>query len=79
VNDLNRVRVSDGIADRDHEPHDIAPLGPVYQAGTLSGNPLAMAEFHRVPRLARRRLATVDDARDPRMTQQPENVSFRCR
>jgi glutamate-1-semialdehyde 2,1-aminomutase len=23
--------------------HSIAPLGPVYQAGTLSGNPLAMA------------------------------------
>jgi glutamate-1-semialdehyde 2,1-aminomutase len=23
--------------------HQVAPLGPVYQAGTLSGNPLAMA------------------------------------
>ena len=24
----------------------LAPLGPVYQAGTLSGNPLAMAAGH---------------------------------
>jgi glutamate-1-semialdehyde 2,1-aminomutase len=26
----------------------VAPLGPVYQAGTLSGNPLAMAAGHSV-------------------------------
>ncbi|OPZ07005.1 MAG: Glutamate-1-semialdehyde 2,1-aminomutase [candidate division BRC1 bacterium ADurb.BinA292] len=28
---------------RRHLVHQVAPLGPVYQAGTLSGNPLAMA------------------------------------
>ena len=27
----------------EHIMQQLAPLGPVYQAGTLSGNPLAMA------------------------------------
>ena len=33
----------------------VAPDGPVYQAGTLSGNPLAMAAGHRDARLAHAR------------------------
>ena len=34
--------------------HCIAPLGPVYQAGTLSGNPLAMAAGLATLRLIKR-------------------------
>ena len=36
----------------------LAPLGPVYQAGTLSGNPLATAAGLAVLARARRRRAT---------------------
>ena len=39
----------------------IAPLGPVYQAGTLSGNPLAMAAG----------LATLAGVAAPRLSRQP--------
>ena len=38
----------------------IAPLGPVYQAGTLSGNPVAMAAGLATLRRSRRRASTND-------------------
>ena len=45
----------------------VAPSGPVYQAGTLSGNPLAMAAGHRDPlaSCARRASTRASSARAP--------------
>mgnify|MGYP003694601335 CR=1 FL=1 len=45
---------------------ELAPLGPVYQAGTLSGNPLATAAGLAVLRAARRRAPTTTLERDRR-------------
>src|SRR5262249_62092548 len=39
----------------------IAPLGPVYQAGTLSGNPLAMAAGLATLKALREKRKTYDD------------------
>lgn len=43
----------------------VAPLGPIYQAGTLSGNPLAMAAGH----------ATLKQLREPGVYAQLEEIS----
>ena len=43
----------------------VAPLGPVYQAGTLSGNPLAMAAG----------IATLDQLQDKRVYDELEKIS----
>ena len=43
----------------------VAPLGPVYQAGTLSGNPVAVAAGMATPRLSRRRGSMKNSPRPP--------------
>ncbi|MDE3150722.1 MAG: glutamate-1-semialdehyde 2,1-aminomutase [Gemmatimonadota bacterium] len=55
----------------------VAPAGPVYQAGTLSGNPLAMAAGHATLRMLTRELHAKIEARTARLVQGLREIAAR--